>query len=153
MSDDDQDYDIDGPAPRTAAAAAAAAEHDPEQLLSPVVNWRELDPADAGPIWKELDEWVRWARHRYDLRMLQPCWFKHPVAVEQLSALHTAWTVLYADEDSGLGPITFLEKTHGIQDVLRSAMQGCSKKEHRFIALPDWPDAAADEVWRALTSS
>ncbi len=148
MSDDDLDFDE--PTPRRQQPPAEPAE-DVDEYTSPVVNWRELDPADAGPIWEELDEWVRWARYRYDLRMLQPCWFKHPIVVEQLSALHTAWTVLFSDEDSGMGPITFLEKVHEAEQVLRPAIQGCSMRECHFVALREWPDAADDGAWTALT--
>ncbi|HEX7373813.1 MAG TPA: hypothetical protein VF277_02495 [Steroidobacteraceae bacterium] len=147
MSDDDLDLDEPTP-PRQQPPAEPAG--DVDEYTSPVVNWRELDPADAGPIWEELDEWVRWARYRYDLRMLQPCWFKHPIVVEQLSALHTAWTVLFDQEDSGLGPVTFLERVHGAHEVLRPAMQGCTLREHRYVALQDWPAACTSSEWGTL---
>ncbi len=155
MSDDDHGYDLDGE-PAAAAAPPASApgpEAEYEEYASPVVNWRELDPADAGPVWEELGSWVAWARDRYELRKLHPCWFKHPAAVEHLSALHTAWTVLFSEEDSGLGPVTFLEKLRGATPAIEKALEGCTLKEHSGRGLNAWPAVDDDPHWRELIGS
>lgn len=149
--DDDEKFDLDEPlAPPLPAAAAAPI--DDEEFVAPVVNWRDLDPADAGPVWQELRSWVEWARERYDLRTLHPCWFKHPAAVEHLSALHSAWTVLFDAEDSGLGPVTFLEKLRGTAPSLERVFSGCSPKEHHSRAMNAWPSLDDDSEWGELVN-
>lgn len=154
MSDDDPGYDLDEDAVDAAPQAASAPKPEPEdefeEYASPVVNWRELDPADAGPVWEELGSWVAWARERYELRKLHPCWFKHPAAVEYLSALHTAWTVLFSEEDSGLGPVTFLEKLRSATPTIEKALEGCTLKEHNGRGLNAWPALDDDPHWRKL---
>lgn len=61
------------------------------------VNWRALSSSDAHQAWNDLTEWVRWLVDRYGLpvSVVPTCWFAHPVFVEELSALHTAWQAAY----------------------------------------------------------
>ena len=58
--------------------------------------WRHLDQAAAAELWAELADWVQWLRERYNLGSAIPqCWYRHPAAVEELTALMSAHTAAY----------------------------------------------------------
>lgn len=72
-------------------------------------TWEDVarrDPEACAARWAELGEWVEWL----DRAILQwqsskewriaPCWWKHPVAVEQLTALMLAHRTALANPDS-----------------------------------------------------
>lgn len=147
MSDDALEFDEPAQLRRQPAAAAT---DELDEYTSPVVNWRELDPDDAGPVWEELGEWVVWARERYELRAVHQCWFKHPLAVEYLSALRSAWIVLFEPEDSGLGPVTFLEKLRAATPAIDKTFGACTANSHSAIGPKQWPPLNDDAGWREL---
>lgn len=72
-------------------------------------TWEDVarrDPETCAARWAELGEWVEWL-DRSILRWqsnkgwrIEPCWWKHPVAVEQLTALMLAHRVALANPDS-----------------------------------------------------
>src|ERR1035437_2789780 len=53
--------------------------------------WQHLGAAQTRALLKEVRDWVDWLILRYELRgeaeTIPPCWFLHPVAVEELTAL------------------------------------------------------------------
>jgi len=66
-------------------------------------SWRALGPSRRRELFTQLREWVDWLITRYELRAeaqtIPPCWYRHPVAVEELTALMVAWQAAYtADE-------------------------------------------------------
>lgn len=77
-----------------------------------IVNWRTLDPDTAAETWERLADWVDWFTDRYQIpqRKIPACWYQHPALVEELSALHTAWTVSFDTVDAGYGPIGWHER-------------------------------------------
>jgi len=62
--------------------------------------WRHLAGPQARVLFAELRDWVDWLITRYELRgeaeTIPPCWFGHPVAVEELTALMVAWKAAYS---------------------------------------------------------
>ena len=65
--------------------------------------WRALGPGRRRELLTQLRDWVDWLITRYELRAeaqtIPPCWYRHPVAVEELTALMVAWHAAYtADE-------------------------------------------------------
>ncbi len=65
--------------------------------------WRTLGPSRRRELLSQLRAWVDWLITRYELRAeaqtIPPCWYRHPVAVEELTALMVAWQAAYtADE-------------------------------------------------------
>jgi hypothetical protein len=66
-------------------------------------SWRHLGPGQTRALFTELRNWVDWLITRYELRgeaeMIPPCWFLHPVAVEELTALMVAWTAAYSQKE------------------------------------------------------
>jgi hypothetical protein len=65
--------------------------------------WRALPPDRRYELLTQLRDWVDWLIDRYDLRgehcTIPPCWYAHPVAVEELTALMVAWQAAYTPED------------------------------------------------------
>ena len=65
--------------------------------------WQHLGAAQTRALLKELRDWVDWLIRRYELRgeaeTIPPCWFLHPVAVEELTALMVAWTAAYSQKE------------------------------------------------------
>ena len=66
-------------------------------------SWRHLGPAQTRALFTELRDWVDWLITRYELRgeaeTIPPCWFLHPVAVEELTALMVAWKAAYSQKE------------------------------------------------------
>lgn len=63
--------------------------------------WAELDPKAQRDLWIELDAFVSWLQNRILSHNtsrqsgIAPCWYKHPDAVEQLTALMVAHKASY----------------------------------------------------------
>ena len=66
--------------------------------------WRHLGPSQTRALFTELRNWVDWLITRYELRgeaeTIPPCWFLHPVAVEELTALMVAWNAAYSQKET-----------------------------------------------------
>lgn len=58
-------------------------------------TWRYLDDEATAALMDELRDWVEWLVERYgltdDRHTIERCWARHPVAVEELTALMVAW--------------------------------------------------------------
>ncbi|MEA5456961.1 hypothetical protein SPF06_19740 [Sinomonas sp. JGH33] len=64
-------------------------------------HWRELDAAQRAELWAELDDFVAWLQNRIlshssnpDM-WIEPCWYRHPDVVEQLTAVMVAHAAAY----------------------------------------------------------
>ena len=61
-------------------------------------GWRGLGPGAARQLWRDLADWLGWLHGRYPLLgKVPPCWWRHPAAVEHLTALHHAYRAAYED--------------------------------------------------------
>lgn len=68
--------------------------------------WRHVSASEARGLWIRLREWVDWVNGRYfasSWESIRPCWFRHPAAVEELTALWAAWEAAYRSSDEGEG--------------------------------------------------
>lgn len=77
----------------------------PAQGSAPTIYcWRELtDPKAREELWATLRDWVDWISYRYlseSYIRIPACWYRHPVAVEELTALWAAWYAAYHQDDS-----------------------------------------------------
>lgn len=70
-------------------------------------TWRALGPTQTRVLFGELRDWVDWLTVRYELRgeahAIAACWYRHPVAVEELTALMVAWRGAYVLEQAPPG--------------------------------------------------
>lgn len=83
--------------------------------------WRHVSAAEARGLWVRLREWVDWVNARYfasSWESIRPCWFRHPAAVEELTALWAAWESAYRATDEGEGfsdaALWWHEKLHAV---------------------------------------
>ena len=83
--------------------------------------WRYVSAAEARGLWVRLREWVDWVNGRYfasSWESIRPCWFRHPAAVEELTALWAAWESAYRATDEGEGfsdaALWWHEKLHAV---------------------------------------
>ena len=68
--------------------------------------WKHVSASEARGLWVRLREWVDWVNGRYfssSWESIRPCWFRHPAAVEELTALWAAWEAAYRATDDGDG--------------------------------------------------
>ena len=63
--------------------------------------WEALDPTATSKLWDELGKFVTWLDGRYLTNLADPsyrlpgCWYRHPIAVEELTALMVAHRAAY----------------------------------------------------------
>jgi len=74
------------------------------ETLPSLPCWVDLDAEAADAAWERLRDWVRDVLLvRYpritERRLLPPCWYRHPEAVERLSWLHVTWCHAYRNPD------------------------------------------------------
>lgn len=65
-------------------------------------TWRHLPEDAAAGLWARLRDFVDWLNSRYALdseRQIPACWYRHPVAVEELTALLCSWQSVYCGQD------------------------------------------------------
>ena len=115
------------------------------------VRWRDLGPEDAAPEWAALRDWVQWVTTRFDIpiTLIPNCWWQHPALVEELSALHVAWRTAYDPQDSGLGPLMWLERWHAARTRLRAAYSGSCSNGHKDTKRRSWKDVTNQGKWDA----
>jgi hypothetical protein len=72
-----------------------------EQAVQPRVWWwPDLTVDEARNAWKTLTEWMQdvlVVRYPEVDNVLQPCWYRHPAAVDALTSLYTTWLAAYQD--------------------------------------------------------
>lgn len=94
-----------GPVPALAPSGDAQAQETEPVAYVPYC-WRYVSAAEARGLWVRLREWVDWVNGRYfasSWESIRPCWFRHPAAVEELTALWAAWEAAYRATDDGDG--------------------------------------------------
>lgn len=114
-----------------------------------VVNWRELDDADAPQAWEQLRAFVEWVTVRYNIpvSVVPNCWYRHPGLVEELSALHSAHTAAFDQSDAGFGPIGWHERfAVAIPRLTRAYGGGCSNG-HQATRPRSWTNVIDTQEW------
>lgn len=94
-----------GPVPALAPSGDAQAQETEPAAYVPYC-WRFVSAVEARGLWIRLREWVDWVNGRYfasSWESIRPCWFRHPAAVEELTALWAAWESAYRSSDDGDG--------------------------------------------------
>jgi hypothetical protein len=92
-----------GPVPVSSGDAQAPAD---EHVAYVPYCWKHVSASEARGLWVRLREWVDWVNARYfssSWESIRPCWFRHPAAVEELTALWAAWESAYRASDEGEG--------------------------------------------------
>lgn len=119
--------------------------------------WRHVSAAEARGLWVRLREWVDWVNGRYfasSWESIRPCWFRHPAAVEELTALWAAWESAYRASDDGDGfsdaALWWHEKLHAVVHRLWDEQFAECKAGHQD---PDVYERATDSSFEELLRS
>jgi hypothetical protein len=75
------------------------------------------------------------------------CWRQHPALVEELSALHVAWRTAYDKQDTGLGPVMWLERWYAAKARLREAYPGSCTTGHKDAKRRSWDGVTDQGEW------
>ena len=115
------------------------------------INWNLLNADDAEVEWLELNRWVAWLRHAYDLpaSVIPPAWHTHPELLWELSALHLHWLCAYDPEQNGSAPLGWHRDFADARQRLRDwvASSGTRLDRDRPTRHTAWPgEEPADPV-------
>jgi len=134
----------------TAVEALYAEEEDGRR------SWFELEPDTAAEALAVLDPWVRTilARHGKVLERLRPCWWQHPLVVEELLILAALWHTAYRGRRAAWDKAAAWHERH-LPDWLdrcldRREFSGC-ETEHTMpapVVARGWAPLAEDVVTR-----
>src|SRR4051812_49295632 len=96
--------------------------------------WPALGPAQARDAWQLLTEWLQdvlTLRYPAADRVLQPCWYRHPDAVDALTVLHATWRAAYMGSAEAGSAAQWLHQwlPAGIEQ-LNQALNRCDRNEH-----------------------
>ncbi|MFF3569240.1 hypothetical protein ACFYXQ_15830 [Nocardia jiangxiensis] len=125
--------------------------------------WAELDAAGKAKLWEELEGWVGWLRHRYQLgSRIPPCWWRHEPVIEELTALMAAHTAAYTcPPDEAQTPREDLTAWHTqwlwpsierltrISDFTSCRPRDCGYRRHKQSTLDGLSDLIATYAARA----
>lgn len=110
--------------------------------ITPPVRWYGLGPDDAVHVWGEVVPWVHWMVNRFAIpaTAIPPCWHAHPRLVEELTALWTAYEVMYDETSPGSSPVSWLRELEWTIGRIRAAVKdsGCTPREHREDRIEYW---------------
>jgi hypothetical protein len=102
------------------------------------VYWHTLSDTDQEAELKTLAEWVEWLQIRYASAgdWLRPCWWRHGLVVEELSALRTAWLGVYEPGDSteATAALDWHAAAESCRERIRQAINtgpGCTAVAHK----------------------
>lgn len=92
--------------------------------------WTRMDPAEARESWAVLRGWLaEIVFTRYDdlAEAIQPCWYRHAEAVEQLSWLCAAWRQAYlsAEASVSLAAEWHIRWAPSVRDRLKTVFKPC----------------------------
>jgi hypothetical protein len=96
--------------------------------------WPALGPDQARDAWQLLTEWLQdvlTLRYPAADRVLQPCWYRHPDAVDALTVLQATWRAAYLGSAEASAAAQWLHQwlPAGIEQ-LKQALDRCDRNEH-----------------------
>lgn len=116
------------------------------QLAGPV-HWPSLTSEERVQRSEELKRWVAQLVGRFDIdvRIVPPCWQRHPGMVEALSALRDHERACYADTAPPTAAVDWLRALREVEARLHElvAKTQCTAAAHRDPIARPWPATAA----------
>ncbi|WP_068273598.1 hypothetical protein [Aldersonia kunmingensis] len=122
--------------------------------------WRYLDREQARELWGELTDWVGWLRARYQLgHTIPPCWYRHAVMVEELTALMAAHHAAYTTSSDGHDPPRdtlaawhrhwhwpLVDRFPALSNTSRCSDTGCGHTARNPVTLDGLPEFLAADL-------
>jgi hypothetical protein len=116
-----------------------------------VVNWERVRGRERLIAWRDLSAFVEVLVVRYGLQLeLRPCWWQHPDAVEELTALWHIKQHCYRAGAELVAPMMWMDNLAKIRARLRIIFIPC-KERHVDATVPMWmPDRVRAEFFEAV---
>src|SRR3954471_4499848 len=97
--------------------------------------WPDLNAAEAQRAWIELTDWLRVVllpRYPETVRVLFPCWYRHPSVLDSLTALYATWRAAYRSPKApAVLAASWLDRwLPAALRQIRSGLQGCDPRSH-----------------------
>lgn len=120
-------------------------------------TWRYLTGNERTTLWNQVGEFVDWLNTRFygllmnDRPPVAPCWYRHPIVVEELTALMVAWKAAYVGRRSPtVDPINWLHlhlqpTLDRVNERKQWALGNCGYTGHREVSEPQ-PVGDADKL-------
>lgn len=125
-------------------------EKDEDEKDKPV-DWLTVTGAERFAAWQGLAMFVETLVFRYNLQMdIRPCWWRHPGAVEELTALWHTRVASYGEDTNLKAAMSWQDTMHRSRDRLRPMFVSC-RDEHIDAAARSWmTDDVRREFYRAV---
>jgi len=99
------------------------------------IHWPDLPNDQHAARYTELLAWMREVlveRYPFDAEALTPCWWRHPTAVDLLTAAWQSWTAVYRNPAASVDrQVTWQHTTRPTTTFqLRLALSNCSGAKH-----------------------
>ncbi|MFE3557331.1 hypothetical protein ACFXKW_21050 [Streptomyces sp. NPDC059193] len=115
--------------------------------------WSAMDPAERRERLSRMAEWVAWLVKEYDEHRdkILPCWYRHPSALNRLTALYVAWVRVYVEPGEEQRDLSLVEWHTALDRTVAelrfpSACQGLGTHAEPVTPLAPW---AADPHFAA----
>jgi hypothetical protein len=114
------------------------------------VDWPTLHGDRRTAMWRTLCEFVDELVDRHSLeQFVRPCWYRHPMAVEELTALWSARQNAYSAPSDASMPSWWHDVLWAAQQRLRQVFVKC-RADHDPVPGTDWSDTHEDrDAWIA----
>jgi hypothetical protein len=112
------------------AANATPPEEEPPPIEEPQakpIDWFHVSGRDRLNAWRDLSAFVERLVIRYNMEaVVRPCWWQHPEAVEELTALLHLRQYSYQDGASLAGAMSWLDNFNKSRERLRAMFMACT---------------------------
>ena len=122
--------------------------------VGPVWNWAAMTAPQASKAWQELVGWIDVVLlprnpqlyNDHGKRAWAPCWYLHPDAVDELSALYGVWKLAFTGSTRGAMKVAEWRDRWlpGTRNRLHEILRSCAGGEVHRPAEPPRPDQTHD---------
>ena len=120
------------------------------------INWRTLPPEDLEHELLELNAWVDWRRHVYELpaQIIPPMWHRHSELLWELSALRQHWLFCFDPQAKGNQALAWHHDFAIARERLRDwvTIAGTRLDRDRPTRVTPWPSGEAEDWTEQDTS-
>lgn len=104
-----------------------------DQVIPKPLDWGKVEK--RGPeLWEKFCTWAEWYLRRFEIQesVVPPCWGLHPVLVEELTGLWTAFMYSYSEMVTGTAPLVFLHQANESRARMAASMgiYDCTREHH-----------------------
>jgi hypothetical protein len=110
------------------------------------IDWMRLSGDERLAVWEGLAVFVESLVHRYNLQLeILPCWWRHPDAVEELTALWQIRQNVFGERDDPTASYQWQNQLYNSRERLSALFMSC-REGHIGMSITTWmtPEMRAD---------